>query len=190
MKKTSLFLLALIFPLFSCTYYSLVPANNTVNIADAYSVKIDAPWNSRTIGSANLWTQHGQSLDSLMFFRPAEDGNAPVDVVTEHGKEMPKYKEGMTFIEFPELVRSSLSNVGYLDIQMIRTEPSTLGGVKALRLDFTLKTASNPRLKGFALMGVKEEKLYSVMFMAEETTYYPLVAPSAEKVVASLALLK
>ncbi|MBF0269030.1 MAG: hypothetical protein HQL44_10615 [Alphaproteobacteria bacterium] len=182
------FFLALLAVLPSCTYYTLVPASSAVTIADAYRVEVDAPWNSRTVGNSILWTQHGQNLDSLLFFKPAGDGEPAAAAPSQHGKAMPRYKKGMSFVEFPELMRTSLANFGYSDIQISRTEPSTLGGARALRLDFTMRTNNSPLLKGFAVMGVKEEKLYSVMFMAEETTYYPLVAPSAEKVVARTTL--
>lgn len=190
MRRFGLMMPPLFLVLSACAHYTLMPGNSSVNVVDAYNVKIESPWNAKAIGSAQLWTQYGQNLDSLLFFRPADDGKPPLAVATDSGKEMPKFKKSMTFLEFPELVRSSLTNVGYLDIDIFRSEPAKLGEAKALRIDFTMKTESSPRLKGFAVMSVKEERLFSVMFMAEESTYYPLVAPSAEKLIASLALTK
>ncbi|TAN56456.1 MAG: hypothetical protein EPN26_03870 [Rhodospirillales bacterium] len=189
MKKSPIFMLLLILPLFSCTFYSLVPENTTLNVSDAYRVKIEAPWNARTLGSAVILTQYGQNLDSLVFFYPAGDGQPPLTVVTEHGKKMPSFKKTMTMVEFPELLKSSLANIGYLDIQIERMEPSVLDEIKALRIDFQMKTEHGPQLKCFAFMGTRKEKLYAILFTAEKSTYFPLVSSNAEKVIASLNLI-
>ncbi|CAA6603972.1 hypothetical protein MTBLM1_20091 [Rhodospirillaceae bacterium LM-1] len=188
MRYAAIFLSCLV--LCSCTYYSLVEGRAKHTVNDTYVIRTESPWNARSLGSATILSQHGQNLDSLIFFRPTADGEAPLVINTEYGKKMPIFKKGTSFIELPDLMKSSLMAAGYDDVLIQRTENALMDGNKALRVDFTMKMRAGPLLKGFSMMSIKKDTLFTVMFMAEETTYFPMVAKDAESLVASVSLLK
>ncbi|MBF0167962.1 MAG: hypothetical protein HQL45_10065 [Alphaproteobacteria bacterium] len=125
-----------------------------------------------------------------MFFTATEDGKRLMDTPFMSEKKGPTFKKGMTFLEFPDLLNGVLASLQFVDVRITKMTPSELGDAKALRMDFTMKTENGPNLKGFARMANKNDRLLFILFYSEESTYYPLVAPEAERITAELRLLK
>jgi hypothetical protein len=189
MNKSTLPAFLLLIPLLSCTFFTLVPPNGSTTVKDVYKVNVESAWNAHQYSDALLWTQNGLGLDQLVFFNPAEDGKALASPLQWEGKRLPVYKKTMTMLELPDLMKESLLGIGYFEVTVEKVLPTVMSGGKALRMEYSAKMENGPTMKGFAVMCLKGERLYSVAFSAEETAYYPLVAPSAERVIASLTLV-
>lgn len=182
--------LLLLVPLLSCTFFTLVPPNSTVTVKDTYAVRTETAWNTHNVSDAVLWTQHGINLDHLMFFPPTEDGKSLLSLGITSGKKLPPFKKTMNLLELPDLMKDSLLGMGFAEVSSEKVQQATLDGNRALRMEFIGRHENGPKMKGFAVMSVKGDRLYATAFFAEETAYYPLVAPSAEKVIASITLAK
>jgi hypothetical protein len=189
MTKSRLIAILLLTPLLSCTYFTLVPGNSSAAVKDAYRVKVDDAWNAHNLSDAVLWTQNGLGLDQLIFFPPADDGKALASPPSFQGKHLPVFKKSMTLLELPDLMKDSLLGLGYSEVIPGKVQPANMGDGKAVRMELTAKIENGATMKGFAVMSLKGERLYAVAFTAEETTYYRLVAPSADKVVTSISLI-
>jgi hypothetical protein len=132
-------------------------------------------------------TRHGNGLDELIFFEPVPSGETPF--TKAKGTALPLFRKGMTSLELKEVIESGLALSGFHDIQTLAASAQKMDKANASRLEMSMASEKGPRFHGQVLFAEYNEKLYLIVFIAEATTYYPMVWPEAEAMLASMQIL-
>lgn len=166
----------------------LIEPPNRVVINKTYSVEPVVPWTSYSTVSDVTWTIDGPGLQSLVFVDGVKDG-APL-FAGRQVKNMPTYRKGMTPIEIKDLFVSTLGRFNYHQVKVRKMRPTTVGGMRGFRFEFSGTTKGGLNKQGFAVGAVRNDMLYLVYYWGTELHYHDKHRRDAERIVASLKFVK
>ena len=177
--------------LVACAPYSLVPANNAVDLK-GFSVTPGADWNKsahKPGAKAESWTSNGEVLDQLILIGDINDGEALLKTQNK-SLPMPKFTADMLPFDVENLVKTSIKNLanGEIEVQTENLQPASFGGVPGFRFNITFFTQGGLLKTGDVLGAVKNEKLYLMIYTAADLHYYRNRLPEVEKIFASAVL--
>lgn len=160
--------------------------------AGSISVNLGSDWNAIPIKTgkrkaSSLLTKDGSLLNAIYLFHDLEEGDS---ILRERRKEepVPKFDTELSDLELVEFLTDSLqkgSGMTAMATQNVR--PDTFNGEDAIRFDLTGKTPAGLNMEGQALMGVIDDKLNLILFLAPSEYYADKVRADVDGVFDSVA---
>ena len=171
-----------------CATYSLIPANQTVDVGNGVKVSTEISWAKQDLPnlSGTVWTADGVELDALMFFTGVAEGKPLIKPDAVRTKELRLYKADMIPDDVMELLTSNFGHIGYEQIKTANLRPAPFGAAQGFRFDFDFVTKGGLQMKGEALAAQRGKALDLILFMAPAEYYYDRYAPTVEKVFGSV----
>ena len=196
MKK--IFIISFFLILISCqtkkTYILVEPGK--VEIENIYSVNTNKKWSQFQDKEYNFlfWTVDGYTLERIVFFKPIEEGKSLFDhdsFFTKENKKRPIFDSKMNKFEIKEFFENCIiwsrefTNFETTDIKNYK-----IGDAEGVSFDIKAQNELGLNYKGFAVVGIKNKKLYSVYFIAAELEFYDKYKNEAKKIISSIKILK
>ena len=175
------------------TYILVEPGK--VEIQNIYSVSTKKKWSQFQEGEYNFlfWTVDGYTLERIVFFKPIEDGTSLFDhdsLFTKENKKRPTFNSKMNKFEIKEFFESCIiwsrefTNFETTDIKNYK-----IGETEGVSFDIKAQNELGLNYKGFAVVGIKNNKLYSIYFIATEMEFYDRYKNEAEEIISSIKIL-
>jgi hypothetical protein len=184
----SLVLGAVMAMLSGCATYSLVPANQAVDVGNGVQVTSEIAWAKQ--GSPNIsgtvWTADGTDLDAVIFLTGVNVGKPLIKADAVRTKDLRVYKADMIPDDVMELLSSNFSHIGYDQIKTTNLKPAQFGAVQGFRFDLDFFTKDGLAMKGNALAAQRGQTLDLILYMAPNEYYYERYAPVVEKMFGSI----
>jgi len=139
--------------------------------------------NGVTTGS--VLTRHGVELDRVDLMSIAVGGS--IMKVGPHD-DAPRYRAGMSDLELVELVTSSLTRMGFTDVQTVNVRPQQFAGAAGVRFGITGKYHSGLNMRGDIVLAQANSKLDAIMFIAPAAYYYDANSEEIEHLISSAHL--
>lgn len=172
--KNKLFAIALATALGACAPTMVAAPAGTFQAPSHIVVTLDHSWtnipptlNPNVNGS--VLTRHGLPLDrvDLISIAPGE-----AIIRATRREQAPRYQANMSAPELVELVTSSLSRLGYTNIQTADVRPVQFVGAQGLRFVVSGCYESGLNLRGDVVLAAAKGKLNLMMFVAPAAHYY------------------
>ena len=167
----------------------------TVEIEKIYSVQTNKKWSQFQEKGYNFlfWTIHGYSLQRIVFFRPTENGKSLFDhdsFFTKENKKRPIFDSKMNKFEIKEFFENCIIwSREFTSIETTNLKNYKIDNVDGISFDILAKNELGLIYKGYAVSGIKDNKLYSVYFIATEIEFYNMYANEAKKIISSIKIL-
>jgi len=160
--------------------------------AGSYSVPLSQDWTAFNIKTgkgkpAQLLTVDGTVLNSVYLYSDLKEGDS---LMKERKRDnpVPKFTTDLSELELVEFLADSLERGhGLLDVQTMNVEPSSFKGAEAIQFDFTAVNENGLKISGSSLLGVEDEKLNIVLYMAPTIHYYGKLKGDVSAMMTSLA---
>jgi len=160
--------------------------------AGSYSVPLSQDWTAFNIKTgkgkpAQLLTVDGTVLNSVYLYSDLKEGDS---LMKERKRDnpVPKFTTDLSELELVEFLADSLERGhGLLDVQTMNVEPSSFKGAEAIQFDFTALNENGLKISGSSLLGVEDEKLNIVLYMAPTIHYYGKLKGDVSAMMTSLA---
>lgn len=136
---------------------------------------------------AQLLTVDGTVLNSVYLYSDLKEGDS---LMKERKRDnpVPKFTTDLSELELVEFLADSLERGhGLLDVQTMNVEPSSFKGAEAIQFDFTALNENGLKISGSSLLGVEDEKLNIVLYMAPTIHYYGKLKGDVSAMMTSLA---
>ena len=166
-----------------------------VEIKKIYSVSTNRKWSQFQEDEYNFlfWTVDGYTLDRIVFFKPIEDGTSLFDHdswFTKENKKRPIFNSKMNKFEIKEFLENCIiwSNE-YTSFETTNIKNYKIGDVEGISFDIKAQNELGLNYKGFSVAGIKDNKLYSVYFIATEMEFYDRYKVEAKKIISSIRIL-
>lgn len=165
--------------------------NARVVVRERMEVSAEGNWNRYTPpGSKHreIWTQHGMTLDVLVFFTGVADGDALNDQANTNRKP-PKFSAAMS----PEDVAALFENLVAGDggrFELLQLEPHAIAGGDGFRFDFNYTSRGEEiERTGLAVATVRDKRLYAIVYSAPRGRYFEHGKPGALRVMESISIV-
>ena len=166
-----------------------------VEIEKIYSATTNKKWSQFQERTYNFlfWTVDGYTLQRIVFFKPIEDGSSLFDqesFFTKENKKRPIFDSKMNKFEIKEFFENCIvwsrefTNFETTDIKNYK-----IGDAEGVSFDIKAQNELGLKYKGFGVVGIKNEKLYSVYFIASEMEFYDKYKNEAKKIISSIKIL-
>lgn len=160
--------------------------------AGSYSVPLSQDWTAYSIKTgkgkpAQILTVDGQVLNSVYLFSDLKEGDS---LMKERKRDnpVPKFSTDLSELELVEFLTDSLERgQGLLNVEAKNVNPTTFKGSDAVKFDFTAVNENGLNVSGSSLLGVKDEKLNIVLYMAPTIHYYGKLKGDVSAMMASLS---
>ncbi len=192
-----IFLISFLLILISCegdkTYILVEPGK--VEIENIYSVSTNKKWSQfQDKGYKFLfWTVDGYTLERIVFFKPLEDGTSLFDhdsLFTKENKKRPIFNSKMNKFEMKEFFEDCiLWTREFTNFETVNIENYKINDVEGISFDIKAQNELGLNYKGFAIVGIKNKKFYSVYFIATEMEFYGKYKEEAKKIISSIKIL-
>ena len=192
-----IFIISFFLVLISCEtkkIYILIEPGN-VEIEKIYSVNTNKKWSQFQDDQYNFlfWTVDGYTLQRIVFFKPLEEGRSLFDHDSFFGKEnekRPIFNSKMNKFEIKEFFENCIIwSREFTTFETTDIKNYKIGKVEGVSFDIKAQNELGLDYKGFAVVGIKNNKLYSVYFIATEIEFYERYKKEAEKVISSVKIL-
>ena len=190
MKKTVLIVVT--FLLSGCASAVFTPvATDGVRVRERMEVQTDGDWNRFTptgVKHREIWTQHGVTLDQLVFFAGVADG-VPLDDLAPRERKAPKFRASMSPEDVVGLVETMLAGSGgHFELRTLA--PARVSEAPGFRFDFDY-TGHDDEVErtGTAIGAIVDGRLYLMMYVAPRGHYYDLGQPGAARLMNSLRII-
>ena len=192
-----IFIISFFLILISCqsdkTYILVEPGK--VEINKIYSVNTNMKWSQFQERKYNFlfWTVDGYTLQRIVFFKPLEDGQSLFDydsLFTKKNEKRPTFNSKMNKFEIKEFFENCIiwsrefTNFETTDIKNYK-----IGETEGVSFDIKAQNELGLNYKGFAVVGIKNNKLYSIYFIATEMEFYDRYKKEAKKIISSVKIL-
>ena len=195
-KKIFIILFFLIFT--SCqggnqTYILVEPGK--VEIEKIYSVNTNKKWSQFQEDEFNFlfWTIDGYTLQRIVFFKPLEDGSSLFDhdsFFTQENEKRPTFNSKMNKFEMKEFFENCIIwSREFTTFETSNIENYKIGNVEGISFDIKSQNELGLNYKGFAIVGIKDNKFYAVYFIATEMEFYDKYKKDAKKIISSIEIL-
>ena len=196
MRKNILIILLLFF--ISCqgdneTYILVEPGK--VEIEKIYSTKSNKKWSQFQEDNYNFlfWTIDGYTLQRIVFFKPIKEGESLFDhdsFFTQESEKRPVYDVKMNKFEIKEFFENCLIwSREFTKFETNNIESYKMGEAEGVFFDISAQNELGLNYKGFAVVVVKNELLYSAYFIATEIEFYEKYKKEAKEIILSLKIL-
>ena len=166
-----------------------------VEIEKIYSATTNKKWSQFQERTYNFlfWTVDGYTLQRIVFFKPIEDGSSLFDqesFFTKENKKRPIFDSKMNKFEIKEFFENCIiwsrefTNFETTDIKNYK-----IGDAEGVSFDIKAQNELGLNYKGFAVVGIKNKKLYSIYFIASEMELYDRYKEEAKKIIFSIKIL-
>ena len=192
-----IFLISFLLILISCekdkTYILVEPGK--VEIENIYSVSTNKKWSQfQDKGYKFLfWTVDGYTLERIVFFKPLEDGTSLFDhdsLFTKENKKRPIFNSKMNKFEMKEFFEDCIHwTREFTNFETVNIENYKINDVEGISFDIKAQNELGLNYKGFAIVGIKNKKFYSVYFIATEMEFYGKYKEEAKKIISSIKIL-
>ena len=192
-----IFIISFFLILISCqsdkTYILVEPGK--VEINKIYSVNTNMKWSQFQEREYNFlfWTVDGYTLQRIVFFKPLEDGQSLFDydsLFTKENKKRPTFNSKMNKFEIKEFFESCIIwSREFTSFETTDIKNYKIGETEGVSFDIKAQNELGLNYKGFAVVGVKNNKLYSIYFIATEMEFYDRYKKEAEKIISSVKIL-
>ena len=192
-----IFIVSFFFIVISCQenkIYILVEPGK-VEIEKIYSASTNKKWSQFQERTYNFlfWTVDGYTLQRIVFFKPIEDGRSLFDqdsFFTKENKKRPIFDSKMNKFEIKEFFENCIiwsrefTNFETTDIKNYK-----IGDTEGVSFNIKAQNELGLNYKGFAVVGIKNKKLYSIYFIAAEMEHYDRYKEEAKKIISSIKIL-
>ena len=166
-----------------------------VEIEKIYSATTNKKWSQFQERTYNFlfWTVDGYTLQRIVFFKPIEDGSSLFDqesFFTKENKKRPIFDSKMNKFEIKEFFENCIiwsrefTSFETTDIKNYKIEDA-----EGVSFDIKAQNELGLNYKGFAVVGIKNKKFYSVYFIASEMEFYDKYKNEAKKIISSIKIL-
>ena len=192
-----IFIISFFLILISCqadkTYILVEPGK--VEINKIYSVNTNMKWSQFQEREYNFlfWTVDGYTLQRLVFFKPLEDGQSLFDYDTlfrKKNEKRPTFNSKMNKFELKEFFESCIIwSREFTTFETTDIKNYKIGETEGVSFDIKAQNELGLNYKGFAVVGIKNNKLYSIYFIATEMEFYDRYKKEAEEIIFSVKIL-
>lgn len=188
----SLVLGAVMAMLSGCATYTLIPANQPVDVGNGVNVTSEIAWAKQASPrlSGTIWTADGIELDAVMFFTGIPEGKPLIKPDGVSTKELRVYKADMIPDDVMELLTSNFGHIGYDQIKTSNLRPAPFGTAQGFRFDLEFLTKDGLQMKGAALAAQRAKTLDLILYMAPSEYYYDHYAGTVDKILSSVTIPK
>jgi len=189
-KKTVLIVIALL--LSGCAGAVFTPVDTAgVRVRECMEVQAGGDWNRFTptgVKHREIWTQHGVTLDQLVFFAGVADG-VPLDDLSPRERKAPAFKATMSPEDVVALVETMLAgNGGHFELGTLA--PARVSDAPGFRFDFGyIGHNDEVERSGTAVGAIVDGRLYLMIYVAPRGHYYDLGQPGAARLMNSLRII-
>ena len=194
-KKIFIILFFLI--LISCqadkTYILVEPGK--VEINKIYLVNTNMKWSQFQEREYNFlfWTVDGYTLQRIVFFKPLEDGQSLFDydsLFTKKNEKRPTFNSKMNKFEIKEFFENCIIwSKEFTNFETTDIKNHKIGETEGVSFDIKAQNELGLNYKGFAVVGIKNNKLYSIYFIAAEMEFYDRYKKEAKEIISSVKIL-
>ena len=192
-----IFIISFFLILISCqsdkTYILVEPGK--VEINKIYSVNTNMKWSQFQEREYNFlfWTVDGYTLQRIVFFKPLEDGQSLFDydsLFTKENEKRPTFNSKMNKFEIKEFFENCIIwSREFTSFETTDIKNYKIGETEGVSFDIKAQNELGLNYKGFAVVGIKNNKLYSIYFIATEMEFYDRYKKEAEKIISSVKIL-
>ena len=192
-----IFIISFFLILISCqadkTYILVKPGK--VEINKIYSVNTNMKWSQFQEREYNFlfWTVDGYTLQRIVFFKPLEDGQSLFDYdsfFTKKNEKRPTFNSKMNKFEIKEFFESCIIwSREFTSFETTDIKNHKIGETEGVSFDIKAQNELGLNYKGFAVVGIKNNKLYSIYFIATEMEFYDRYKKEAEEIISSVKIL-
>ena len=192
-----LFIISFFLILISCetdkTYILVEPGK--VEIEKVYSVSTNKKWSQFQESGYNFifWTVDGYTLQRIVFFKPIEDGRSLFDhdsFFTKENKKRPIFDSKMNKFEIKEFFENCIIwSKEFTTFETTDIKNYKIADAEGVSFDIKAQNELGLNYKGFAIVGIKNKKLYSAYFIATEMEFYDRYKKEAKKIISSIKIL-
>ena len=192
-----IFIISFFLILISCqadkTYILVEPGK--VEINKIYSVNTNMKWSQFQEREYNFlfWTVDGYTLQRIVFFKPLEDGQSLFDYDTlfrKKNEKRPTFNSKMNKFEIKEFFESCIIwSREFTSFETTDIKNYKIGETEGVSFDIKAQNELGLNYKGFAVVGIKNNKLYSIYFIATEMEFYDRYKKEAEEIIFSVKIL-
>ena len=167
----------------------------TVEIEKIYSINTNKKWSQFQDHQYNFlfWTIDGYTLERIVFFKPIEDGRSLFDhdsFFTKEDKKRPLFNSQMNKFEIKEFFENCIIwSREFTKFETSNIKNYNIGDAEGVSFDIEAQNELGLIYKGFAVLAVKNKKLYSVYFIASEMEFYDRYKEEAKKIISSIKIL-
>ena len=191
----------LIIPIFlflvSCqtdkTYILVEPGK--VELKKIYSADTNKKWSQFQEDEYNFlfWTINGYTLERIVFFKPISDGRSLFDhdsFFTQESEKRPIFNSNMNKFEIKEFFENCIIwSREFTNFETSNIKNYKIGDVEGISFDIKAQNELGLNYRGFAIAGIKNEKFYSVYFIATELEFYDKYKKEAKEIISSIEIL-
>ena len=166
-----------------------------VEIEKIYSATTNKKWSQFQERTYNFlfWTVDGYTLQRIVFFKPIEDGSSLFDqesFFTKENKKRPIFDSKMNKFEIKEFFENCIIwSREFTKFETSNIKNYNIGDAEGVSFDIEAQNELGLIYKGFAVLAVKNKKLYSVYFIASEMEFYDRYKEEAKKIISSIKIL-
>ena len=166
-----------------------------VEIEKIYSASTNKKWSQFQEREYNFlfWTIDGYTLQRIVFFKPIEDGRSLFDhdsFFTKEDKKRPLFNSEMNKFEIKEFFENCIIwSREFTKFETSNIKNYKIGDAEGVSFDMEAQNELGLMYKGFAVLAVKNKKLYSVYFIASEMEFYDRYKEEAKKIISSIKIL-
>ena len=192
-----IFIISFFLILISCqsdkTYILVEPGK--VEINKIYSVNTNMKWSQFQEREYNFlfWTVDGYTLQRIVFFKPLEDGQSLFDydsLFTKENEKRPTFNSKMNKFEIKEFFENCIIwSREFTSFETTDIKNYKIGETEGVSFDIKAQNELGLNYKGFAVVGIKNNKLYSIYFIATEMEFYDRYKKEAKKIISSVKIL-
>ena len=175
------------------TYILVKPGK--VEIEKVYSVSTNKKWSQFQEKEYNFlfWTIDGYTIQRIVFFKPIEDGKSLFDhdsFFTKESENRPRFNSKMNKFEIKEFFESCIIwSREFTSFETTDIKNHKIGETEGVSFDIKAQNELGLNYKGFAVVGIKNNKLYSIYFIATEMEFYDRYKKEAEEIISSVKIL-
>ena len=129
----------------------------------------------------------------IIFFKPIEDGRSLFDhdsFFTKEDKKRPLFNSQMNKFEIKEFFENCIIwSREFTKFETSNIKNYNIGDAEGVSFDIEAQNELGLIYKGFAVLAVKNKKLYSVYFIASEMEFYDRYKEEAKKIISSIKIL-
>ena len=166
-----------------------------VEIEKIYSASTNKKWSQFQEREYNFlfWTIDGYTLQRIVFFKPIEDGRSLFDhdsFFTKENEKRPIFNSKMNKFEIKEFFENCIIwSREFTSFETSNIKNYKIGDVEGVSFDIKSQNELGLNYKGFAIVGIKDNKFYSIYYIATEMEFYDKYKKEAEEIISSIKIL-
>ena len=174
----------LVASLSGCQAYTLVRAQEPIEVASTLNVTPTIDWSKRSDGNMEYWTVDGQQLQELAFHMNIGDGQPLFSSKTSHTSEdgeQPAFRSDMDTLELSQWLEESFNRSGATNFTFTNMRKQSFADEDGFHLSFSYSTPDGLEKLGLAVGSVREGKLNIAVYTGTKEYYFDKYKDDVEK---------